>query len=397
MPKKRFNNANYNSIDDDSDSPLKSSDFLPSKTRNLTLMSTLSSEIRLEKNLIFIGDIHGSLDELKSLIKVLNYNPNSDHLIFVGDLIIKGPKSIEVLRYLQPMGVSVVRGNHEDKVLRWKQFLDDLKIEEEDEEEVVDKRLKEYFQEKNLPIDEEIVFKSEHKLVATKLDRKLHDYILSFPIIYDIPNLDVYVVHGGLLPEKSLWDQDPFDIMNMEGVPWSGIWNKVQKESINPKYIIYGHVASRGLDIKKYSFGLDSGCVKGRMLTALKWNKNATKQRINLGPDVSGYKDKRKSTYNGQKAQHKRERNQKTNGAKNTSSQLKANEAARTVICQVCRNTFLCTIRAKALVFNPKIYNYYILYGLIIQLYSRLSEHADNKHSKTLQDCFPGFVEIPKK
>ncbi|CAH1762075.1 1847_t:CDS:2 [Entrophospora sp. SA101] len=77
---------------------------------------------------------------------------------------------------------------------------------------------------------------------------------------------------------------------------------------------------------------------------------------------------------NGQKAQHKRERNQKTNGAKNTSSQLKANEAARTVICQVCRNTFLCTIRAKA-----------------------LSEHADNKHSKTLQDCFPGFVEIPKK
>ncbi|CAJ0842386.1 20860_t:CDS:2 [Entrophospora sp. SA101] len=226
MPKKRFNNANYNSIDDDSDSPLKSSDFLPSKTRNLTLMSTLSSEIRLEKNLIFIGDIHGSLDELKSLIKVLNYNPNSDHLIFVGDLIIKGPKSIEVLRYLQPMGVSVVRGNHEDKVLRWKQFLDDLKIEEEDEEEVVDKRLKEYFQEKNLPIDEEIVFKSEHKLVATKLDRKLHDYILSFPIIYDIPNLDVYVVHGGLLPEKSLWDQDPFDIMNMEGVPWSGIWNK---------------------------------------------------------------------------------------------------------------------------------------------------------------------------
>ncbi|CAJ0836469.1 15303_t:CDS:2 [Entrophospora sp. SA101] len=51
---------------------------------------------------------------------------------------------------------------------------------------------------------------------------------------------------------------------------------------------------------------------------------------------------------NGQKAQHKRERNQKANGAKNASSQLKVNEAARTVICQVCRNTFLCTIRAKA-------------------------------------------------
>ncbi|CAJ0756157.1 18740_t:CDS:2, partial [Entrophospora sp. SA101] len=65
----------------------------------------------------------------------------------------------------------------------------------------------------------------------------------------------------------------------------------------------------------------------------------------------------------GQKAQHKRERNQKANGAKNASSQLKVNEAARTVICQVCRNTFLCTIRAKA---------------------------------KRLEECFPGFVETQK-
>lgn len=211
MAKKRFNNANYNSIDNynsnsDSDSfkrpfilltsllitliffiftfsnfdkdiikgPLKPEDFLPSRTRNLTLMSTLSSEIRLEKNLIFIGDVHGSLDELKSLIKELNYNSELDHLIFVGDLITKGPKSIELLRYLQSLGVSCVRGNHEDKVLKWRQFLDDLKIESGDgdekqveDEEVVDSRIKKYFQEKNLPIDEEAVFKSKHKLLAT--------------------------------------------------------------------------------------------------------------------------------------------------------------------------------------------------------------------------------------
>ncbi|CAJ0836037.1 14155_t:CDS:2 [Entrophospora sp. SA101] len=69
------------------------------------------------------------------------------------------------------------------------------------------------------------------------------------------------------------------------------------------------------------------------------------------------------SKVKGQKAQHKRERNQKANGAKNASSQLKVNEAARTVICQVCRNTFLCTIRAKA---------------------------------KRLEECFPGFVETQK-
>ncbi|KAI8575451.1 hypothetical protein K450DRAFT_261800 [Umbelopsis ramanniana AG] len=75
---------------------------------------------------------------------------------------------------------------------------------------------------------------------------------------------------------------------------------------------------------------------------------------------------------NGQKAQMKRDRNAK-DAKKGPTSQLKANNAAKSVICQTCKQTFLCTIRAKA-----------------------LTEHADNKHSKTLEDCFPGFEEQAK-
>lgn len=33
--------------------------------------------------------------------------------------------------------------------------------------------------------------------------------------------------------------------------------------------VIYGHDASSGLNIKKYTKGLDSGCVQGGKLTAL--------------------------------------------------------------------------------------------------------------------------------
>ncbi|CAG8600960.1 5023_t:CDS:2, partial [Funneliformis caledonium] len=50
----------------------------------------------------------------------------------------------------------------------------------------------------------------------------------------------------------------------------------------------------------------------------------------------------------GQKAQHKRER-AKNDAKKGATSQLKANEAAKNIVCQVCRNTFLCTVRKKAL------------------------------------------------
>ncbi|KAL4903799.1 hypothetical protein BDW74DRAFT_155437 [Aspergillus multicolor] len=76
---------------------------------------------------------------------------------------------------------------------------------------------------------------------------------------------------------------------------------------------------------------------------------------------------------NGAKAASKRERNAKdTKGA--GKSQLKVNEAAKDIQCVVCRATFLKTTRGPA-----------------------LTEHASNKHSKTLQDCFPGYVEAPKK
>ncbi|EAW12227.1 uncharacterized protein ACLA_061890 [Aspergillus clavatus NRRL 1] len=76
---------------------------------------------------------------------------------------------------------------------------------------------------------------------------------------------------------------------------------------------------------------------------------------------------------NGAKAASKRERNAK-DAKGSAKSQLKVNEAAKDIMCNVCRQTFLRTTRAPA-----------------------LTEHASNKHSKTLQDCFPNFVETPKK
>ncbi|CEN59834.1 At2g23090 like protein [Aspergillus pseudodeflectus] len=76
---------------------------------------------------------------------------------------------------------------------------------------------------------------------------------------------------------------------------------------------------------------------------------------------------------NGAKAAMKRERNAK-DAKGNGKSQTKINEAAKDIQCVVCRQTFLKTTRGPA-----------------------LTEHASNKHSKTLEDCFPGFVEAPKK
>ncbi|KIM80479.1 hypothetical protein PILCRDRAFT_822582 [Piloderma croceum F 1598] len=77
------------------------------------------------------------------------------------------------------------------------------------------------------------------------------------------------------------------------GTPWSEIWGaametcvgfgleawgdeydlmgKKGKKSLpcRPSTVVYGHAASRGLDIKRWSIGTDTGCVYGRRLSAL--------------------------------------------------------------------------------------------------------------------------------
>eukprot|EP00884_Botryococcus_braunii_P005168 jgi/Botrbrau1/14652/Bobra.0108s0013.1 len=66
---------------------------------------------------IVVGDIHGCLDELKDLLKKADFDPSHDLLIAAGDLVDKGPYSVEVLEELQEVGALAVRGNHDDAAL----------------------------------------------------------------------------------------------------------------------------------------------------------------------------------------------------------------------------------------------------------------------------------------
>jgi hypothetical protein len=47
------------------------------------------------------------------------------------------------------------------------------------------------------------------------LDEDSYNYMQQCPLILEIEDLGIYVVHAGLLPNKPLYKQKPFDIMNM--------------------------------------------------------------------------------------------------------------------------------------------------------------------------------------
>jgi len=62
-----------------------------------------------------IGDIQGCFDELQELVEFIKFNPKKDQLWFVGDLVNRGPKSLETLRWVKSLGTSAVTvlGNHD--------------------------------------------------------------------------------------------------------------------------------------------------------------------------------------------------------------------------------------------------------------------------------------------
>ena len=62
-----------------------------------------------------VGDIQGCFDELTSLMSQVNFSPAKDTLYLAGDLVARGPKSLDTLRLVKSLGSSakVVLGNHD--------------------------------------------------------------------------------------------------------------------------------------------------------------------------------------------------------------------------------------------------------------------------------------------
>ena len=75
-----------------------------------------------QPRVIAIGDVHGCIDELQELLRRCDYRPG-DLIVFLGDLVSKGPDSIAVVQMAREIGAIGVRGNHDFEVIRWHQAI----------------------------------------------------------------------------------------------------------------------------------------------------------------------------------------------------------------------------------------------------------------------------------
>ena len=72
---------------------------------------------------LVVGDIHGRFNTLIELLDKANYKPDNDIVVSVGDLVDRGPRSVEVVEFFASADRYAVRGNHEQMVLNNKKWL----------------------------------------------------------------------------------------------------------------------------------------------------------------------------------------------------------------------------------------------------------------------------------
>ena len=227
----------------------------------------------------FIGDVHGCCDELELLLLKLGYekcpvekelgwsnlcfkHPEGRKAVFVGDLVDRGPRAVDTLSVVRNMmkqnSALCVPGNHDVKLLR-KLRGKDVKINHGLAETLADIDL--------IPEESQAPFK-----------KQLCEFLYSLVSHYVLDRGKVVVAHAGL-PEQmqgrgsgkvrsfALYGETTGEI-DAFGLPVRHNW---AAEYRGDAMVVYGHTPVPEAEWLNKTIDIDTGCVFGGKLTALRY------------------------------------------------------------------------------------------------------------------------------
>lgn len=219
-----------------------------------------------------IGDVHGCYPELLSLLLKLGYevdtstqvpsiNPKPDRtLVFLGDLIDRGPDSLAVLKLVMDLckkGQALcIPGNHDEKLMRHL-------------------------------MGHHVVPRGGIETTMPQLEGKdghllneIKDFLLSLPTYLILDAGKLLISHAGLkeehhgksgreIREASLFGEGKDDEQgNKQGIlTWIDSYE-------GKALVVYGHSPVKEPDIRKRTVNIDTGCVYGGKLTAYRYPEN---------------------------------------------------------------------------------------------------------------------------
>ncbi|PJD97044.1 MAG: polynucleotide kinase-phosphatase [Parachlamydia sp.] len=216
-----------------------------------------------------IGDIHGCFDELSELLKTLGYiihydnkyrvsHPHGRKVIFLGDLVDRGPNTPAVLKLVMDMteaGIAFcVPGNHDIKLMR-KLKGQDVKVAHGMQDSL-----------------EQLEQESENFI------QRVIDFIDGLVSHYVLDDGKLVVAHAGMkegyqgrgsktVREFALFGETTGET-DEYGLPVRYAWaNEYRGKAI----VVYGHTPVPTSDWLNNTINIDSGCVFGGKLTALRY------------------------------------------------------------------------------------------------------------------------------
>ena len=222
-----------------------------------------------------IGDVHGCFDELCELLVLLGHSdlltPNLEpvregeqpRMLFVGDIVDRGDRVIDALKLVMELCekgyACTTLGNHDYRFFRWLQG-QDVKIAHG-----LDKTIDEFNQ---LPNSE----REELRVKFLRFFEKI-PYAIRFDggqgvVVHaawrprmkeesDVRKIRYYAIYGPTTGERT-----------SEGFPVRIDWAKRYK---GPEVAIFGHQVYLSPYINPFAIGIDTGCVFGGALTALRY------------------------------------------------------------------------------------------------------------------------------
>lgn len=214
-----------------------------------------------------VGDVHGCDVELRALLDRLGYpidadgaigaHPHGRTAVFVGDLVDRGPGVAEVLRLVLPAvrdgRALLVPGNHEDKLVR-------------------------ALQGRNVTIAHGLAESLDQLAGEPELGAELCEVYERLPSHLVLDGGRLVVAHGGI-PER-MHNRDssavrafvlyggPTGEIDELGRPIRSAWVDAYR---GDALVVYGHTPVEQAEVRGNTVDVDTGCVFGGALTALRY------------------------------------------------------------------------------------------------------------------------------
>ncbi|GJL56298.1 MAG: bis(5'-nucleosyl)-tetraphosphatase, symmetrical [Nitrospirales bacterium] len=250
-----------------------------------------------------IGDIQGCFKALRKLMRRIKFDAACDRLWLVGDLVNRGPDSLAVLRYIKELGPAAVTvlGNHDLHLLAiWagvtklqhKDTLGEVLSAPDCDELLTWLRFRSMIHLENgyLMLHAGLLPQWTATQAVT-LAREVETALRSKNFVELLPFIYFRHAHGVWSKNLSYHDRLSFStnvltrlrMCSADGVPdfsFKGApdqadkglvpWFQAPRRSSNHEVVIFGHWSALGLYVHDTLIGLDTGCVWGRALTALR-------------------------------------------------------------------------------------------------------------------------------